>query len=164
MPIVALGSSRPTLAASLEPAGTPPPRLPPGMGTLRASAVLGAPVDWLVVEADDETQGMRQVAADLSIDCGGGSTFARALRLSAAGPRTSLDEAQHVLESIALMSSRGHHASLAVVPSEQPVLDGEASAATHDDGHLWSYAIGAVSVVLLAVALVMRARGAAAKK
>jgi hypothetical protein len=156
MPVVELGAARPTLAASLEPAGTPPSRVPPGLGTLRTSALLGGNVDWLVIEPEGEPQGMRQVAADLTVSCGDEGTFARALRLSAAGPQTSLDEAQRVLETLTLTSARGHHATLDVIPSEQPVH--EDADAPPEDGHVLSIAIGGASIALLVVALALRAR------
>ena len=165
--VIPLGEGRAMLAVDLAAAGTPPPRLPEGMGTLRASALLGEPVDWLVAEASG--QGMRQLAVELVIDCGGGATYARALRLSTGGPSASVDEGQHILESLTLRSERGHHVALEAVSSEAPPIEdpavGDVSAVEDDgaQGHFWSIAIGGASLLLLGAALAMRARSTRSK-
>ncbi len=163
--VVPLGSERPMLAIELSPAGSEPPRVPEGVGALRAGAILGSPVDWLVIEDEGQPTSVRQVAAELTVDCGGDARYARALRLSLGGPRATVDEGQRILEALTLGSTRGHTAELTAVSSQAPAIDESAldegsdeDRAAAQQGHFWSIAIGGASLLLLAAALVMRGR------
>ena len=121
-------------------------------------------MQWLVLHQDGAPTAIRQVASEMTVDCGGGATYARALRMSLGGPTGTLDEAQRVLETLALGGSRGHRVTLADVSSEAPVELDAPDGETEEDremesrGHFWSIAIGATSLLLLAAALVLRGR------
>ncbi len=162
--VVPLGTERAMLAVEVAPAGTEPPRAPEGVGVLAPGTLLGAPVQWLVLHQDGAPTAIRQVASEMTVECGGGATFARALRMSLGGPTGTLDEAQRVLETLALGGSRGHRVTLADVSSEAPVELDAPDGETEEDremesrGHFWSIAIGATSLLLLAAALVLRGR------
>lgn len=159
-----MGAPRAMVAIELSPAGTEPPRVPEGAGTLHDGALLGGAVQWLVVESPSEDAGLRQLASEITVDCGASGTWARALRISIGGPRDRLAAAQTLTETLALGTEHARHATLAAVSSEAPVepplpLEGE----TEDDeavrvGHLWSYAIAGVSIAMLIAALVLRGR------
>ncbi|MFO0686146.1 MAG: hypothetical protein U0234_29055 [Sandaracinus sp.] len=159
-----MGAPRAMIAIELSPAGTEPPRVPEGAGVLRDGSLLGGAVRWLVVESPSDPAGLRQLASEITVDCGASGTWARALRISIGGPREQLAEAQTITETIALGSEHGRHATLAAVSSEAPVepplpLEGDAEG---DEavrvGHLWSYAIAGVSIAMLIAALVLRGR------
>lgn len=167
-----LGGDRAMVAVELAPAGTPPPRAPEGVGTHATGTLLGSTVDWLVLHQDGAPTAVRQTASELTVECGGGASFARALRLSIGGPTATLDDAQHVLETLALGGGRGHAATLSEVSSEAPTDDVAAAEGASDDedaaleaeGRSWSIGIGVGSVVLLAAALALRARASAGSK
>lgn len=164
--VVPLGTPRPMIAIQLVAAGTEPQRLPADVGTRHESRLAGESMEWLAVEQAGE-QGVRRAAAEITIDCGGGSTYARAMSLSIGGPTGTLDDAQHIVETFAIRSDRGHALSLAPVslvaaPEEAVALDAggetEEDRAAERQGHFWSIAIGAGSLLLLGAALVMRSK------
>lgn len=169
MSVVPLGGERAIAAVQLVPAGSEPQRVPEGVGVLEPGQLLGNTVEWLVIHQDGAPTGVRRLATEVTVDCGGGATFARALWLSVGGPTATLDRGQRVIESLALGGGRGHTAAVAVVSSEaqvvEPDVDDDAAGGraevdreTERQGHFWSIAIGAGSLLLLGAALVMRGR------
>jgi hypothetical protein len=163
--VVPLGTGRAMLAIELASAGTQPPRVPEGVGEHQSGTLLGQTADWLVLHQEGSATSVRQVASEITIDCGGGSTFARTLRLSVGGPVDTVVEGQHVLETMALTTTRGHTVELAGISSEAPVEEApdleamsDEDRATEEQGHFWSIAIGGASLLLLAAALVLRGR------
>jgi hypothetical protein len=165
--VVPLAQPRPVLALTVAPNADMLSLLPAGAGTPRSSTLLGARVDWLAVGDASGARGMREVAVDLTVDCGGGDSFARTMQLSVGGPEAMLDEGQHVLESLALASTRGHTAVIAGRSTEAPVVEDDGAAiaaqAREDEAaqastHLTSMIIGGISLAMLAVAMWLRGR------
>jgi len=166
MRVVPLGTARVIVAVELSPSGTAPLRVAEGMGEHRSGTLLGQSVDWLVLQQEGTPIGMRELASELTVTCGAGATpYTSAMRLSLGGPTDRLDEAQHVLETLALGGERGHTAQLVGVSSEEPAIEegppeteADADADAEAQGHFWSIAIGGASLLLLGAAFVLRGR------
>ena len=166
MRVVPLGTQRVMVAIDLTGAETEVPRVPPGSGTHRHGTLLGSDADWLVLHEEGTPLAMWQLASTISVDCGGGTTYARTMRLSLGGPTEIVDPAETVLETMALGGARGHHVSVTPIPlevaAEEAPVEAQAEGAddheAEEQSHLWSYAIGGASLLLLAAAMVLRGR------
>jgi hypothetical protein len=164
--VAELGGRRPIGSAVFSPTGAVPARIPAGAGTPHAGRLLGSDVEWLEISQGDDAPGIREVALALSVACGADAPpWTGTLQLSAGGASSTLDESTRVLETLAMGSDRGHTVTLTTLGTEEeplpedamPVASGDDEAAERTS-HLWSMGIGAVSVLLLVTALVIRSR------
>ncbi len=166
MKATALGTPRPLASIALTPLGAPPARIPAGAGAPRAGSLLGTSVEWLEIVGPADAPGMREVAVAVHVECGGDAPpWGGTLQLSAGGPSSLLDEGTRVLESLAMAGDRGHVAVATPIGTEEeaiPELEPSASDAEDEaaaqTSHLWSMGIGAASLLLLLLALVLRGR------
>jgi hypothetical protein len=166
-----LGVRRPLASIAFSPLDAAPARIPAGAGTPRAGTLLGHDVEWLEIVGPPEMPGIRELALGLSVACGEGATpWTGTVQLSAGGPSAMLDDGTHVLETLAMHSDRGHTVDVTPLGTEEepapeaPAIDTTAEdEAAEQTSHLWSMVIGAVSLGLLVLALVLRSRGTRAK-
>lgn len=162
--VVPLAAPRAMVAIELAPSGTAPTLVPAGVGQLVHGTILETQLDWLAVEQTSVGTGVRRLTMELSVDCGSGESFARAMNLSLGGPMATLDPAQHVLETLSFGTARNHTLGVTFVSTQAPPEAEVPELASAEDremdeqGHFWSIAIGGASLLLLAAALVMRAR------
>lgn len=163
--IAELGTPRPIASIVFSPVGAPPARIPAGAGAPHAGSLLGTDVEWLEIVGPGNAPGIREVALGLSVDCGGGAPpWTGTIQLSAGGASSTLDEGTRALETLSMGGERGHTVVVTAIGTEEEAppeaqLDTSAEdAAAEQTSHLWSMVIGAVSLAMLVLALVLRGR------